>query len=132
MKKSRNYLVKPEAERDLKEIGRYTRRTWGKEQAQKYLHAIHEKILTLVDNPKLGVMRDEVAMGYRSTHTAHHHIFYRVERETVVIIRVLHQSMDIQRHLDVSRERGIEVLSSPPAAEKRKERKRDRTPERSR
>jgi predicted transcriptional regulator len=64
-------------------------------------------------------MRDEVATGYRSTHTAHHHIFYRVERDTVVVVRVLHESMDVQRHLDVTKERGIEVLSSAPSDEKR-------------
>lgn len=128
----RNYLVKPEAENDLKEIGRYTRRTWGKEQGRKYLRSIHEKVLTLADNPNLGVMRDDVATGYRSAHTGHHHIFYRVERDTVVIVRVLHESMDVQRHLDVSKERGIEVLSPVPPDEKQKKRKRERAPERSR
>lgn len=124
MKRARTYLIRPKAERDLKDIGRYTRRTWGGEQARKYLRAIHEKIQSVAENPNLGVVRDEVAAGYRSTRVGQHHIFYRAERDTIVVVRVLHQSMDIQRHLDVSEEPDIEVPSPAPPEGKSKARKR--------
>ena len=121
MTSSRTYLVRPEAERDLKGIGRYTYRAWGREQARKYLRALHLKIRRLAANPNLGVMRDDVGEGYRSAPVGHHLVFYRTVGDDIVVVRVLHESMDVQRHLDVSKE-GDDEAPSPvsPAPGKRK------------
>ena len=100
---SRKYLVRPEAERDLKEIGRYTQRAWGREQARKYLRALHQVMQRLAANPHLGGPRDDVGEGYRSATVGHHLVFYRGVADDIVVVRVLHESMDVQRHLDVTK-----------------------------
>ncbi|MDP6342084.1 MAG: type II toxin-antitoxin system RelE/ParE family toxin [Alphaproteobacteria bacterium] len=99
----KRYLIRPAAERDLKDIGRYSRRTWGRAQADKYLRALHEKMQNLAGNPKLGVARDDIAEGYRSAHVGHHHVFYRAGDDTIMVVRVLHESMDVQRHFDIEK-----------------------------
>lgn len=133
MKRTRKYLVRPAAENDLKDIGRHTRQAWGREQARRYLRALHEKMQSLAANPNLGVVRDDVAEGYRSARVGHHHIFYRTDRDDIVVVRVLHESMDVQRHLDVAKERDIEVPSpASPTPKKRRRRKREGDPDLSR
>lgn len=106
----RKFLIRPKAEEDLRDIGRYTRNTWGREQTRRYLRAIHEKLGKLSENPKIGTARDEIAEGYRSARVGHHLVFYRVEGETVIVVRILHESMDLQRRLDrsIKRERGYD------------------------
>ena len=114
MKSSRKYLVRPEAEQDLKGIGRYTRRAWGRQQARKYLRALHQKMQRLAANPNLGGMRDDVGAGYRSALVGHHLVFYRTTGDDIVVVRVLHESMDVRHHLDAPKEGGNEA--STPAS----------------
>jgi toxin ParE1/3/4 len=107
---SRKYLIRPKAEEDLRDIGRYTRKTWGREQTRRYLRAIHDKLRRLSETPEIGTTRDEIAEGYRSARVGHHLVFYRIDGDTVVVVRVLHESMDLQRRLDhsIKRERGYD------------------------
>lgn len=95
------YRLSPAAERDLKDIAHYTRRTWGQEQARKYLRAFHERMLALTGNANLGIARHDIADGYRSARIGQHHVFYRQEDDTIFVVRVLHESMDVQRHVEV-------------------------------
>lgn len=48
---------------------------------------------------EIGRSRDEVRVGYRSVHFGLHVIFYRVQGQTIDIVRVLHKRMDVERHL---------------------------------
>ncbi len=121
MTPTRTYLVRPEAERDLREIGRYTQRAWGREQARKYLLALHRVMQRLAANPHLGVMRDDIGEGYRRAHAGHHLGFYRTVGDDIVVVRVLHESMDAHRHLDATKG-GADKAPSPvsPDSKKRK------------
>ena len=121
MTPSRRYLIRPEAEKDLKGISRYTQSAWGPEQARKYLRALHQKLQRLAANPNLGVMRDDVGRGYRSAPVGHHLVFYRLVGDDIVVVRVLHESMNVQRHLEVSKTGGKEAPSpASPTLGKRK------------
>ena len=115
---ARAYRIRPEAEKDLKEVARYTRRTWGQAQARKYLRALHERMQALAANPNLGVARHDVADGYRSARIGHHHVFYSQDGDTIVVVRVLHESMDVQRHVEMEQE--LEVLGTSPKAKSKK------------
>ncbi len=119
MKSSPKYLVRPEAEKDLKGIGRYTRRAWGREQARKYLRVLHQKLQRLAANPNLGIIRDDVGEGYRSAPVGRHLVFYRTTGDDIVVVRVLHESMDVQRHLDLPTEAGNDASSPAPKKQKR-------------
>jgi toxin ParE1/3/4 len=86
------------AENDLLSIGDYTFRTWGKTQAARYLANLEECCQTLADNPALGRPCDEIRPGLRRFEHGKHVVFYRQEREFILISRILHQSMLPERH----------------------------------
>lgn len=85
----------PRAISDMRQIGRYTERRWGREQRDIYLRALDQRFATLADNPLLGRARPEIAAGYRSLPHGSHLIFYMIGNDTIDIIGVPHQSMDL-------------------------------------
>lgn len=90
--------LRPLAEVDLADIYRYTRGRWGRKQAVAYVRNMNEAFLGLLDQPASGQDRSELKLGLRSLQQGSHVIFYRHEADGIVVIRVLHQSMDVQRH----------------------------------
>ena len=68
--------------------------------ADKYLDELDSGIRKLADNPEIGVTRDHVRDGYRVLFVGSHAVYYTVVPDTVHIIRVLHGSMDPDRHLE--------------------------------
>ena len=92
------YRLKPAAQQDLSDIWDYTEANWGIEQAEKYTRDIQHAIETVAYNPLRGRERTDVAPGYRSIPAGRHAVFFRVEPDGVVVVRILHQSMDPGRH----------------------------------
>jgi toxin ParE1/3/4 len=86
------------AEADLLSIGEYTLRTWGKAQAARYINELELCCQTLADNPGLGRPCDDVRPGLRRLEHRNHVIFYRQEREGILISRILHERMLPDRH----------------------------------
>lgn len=84
---------------DLRSIARYTQKTWGREQRNKYLSKLDESIHILAVEPHLGRKCDEVRQGYRKFHVGRHLIFYRQVASQIEIIRILHERMDVESHL---------------------------------
>lgn len=88
------------AESDLIDIWRYSFEQWGEFQADKYLDKLDSGIRKLADNPEIGVKRDHVRDGYRVLFVGSHAVYYTVTPDIVHVIRVLHGSMDPDRHLE--------------------------------
>ncbi len=91
--------LRPLAEADLADIYRFTLGRWGRKQAIAYVHDLNTVFLGLVDQPTSGQDRSELKQGLRSLQQGSHVIFYRSVTEGIVVVRVLHQSMDVHRHL---------------------------------
>jgi len=89
------------AEEDLRSIFRYTIRKWGFDQADTYLELLSVARERIVANPFLpgSKSRDDLAPGCRSFPCGKHVIFYRLRDNTVEIARILHESMDFERHI---------------------------------
>jgi toxin ParE1/3/4 len=85
------------AETDLLEIGD-TLHTWGKTQTALYLNELEVCCQTLADNPSLGQLCENVRSGLHRHEHGRHVVFYRQEREGILISRVLHQRMLPERH----------------------------------
>jgi len=83
----------------LKSIWTYTEDRWGRAQAEHYLSDLGRTIEMLVAAPDMGPNRDDIRKGYRSLWREHHVIFYRLAGARVEVVRILHQSIDIPRHL---------------------------------
>lgn len=87
------------ARQDIEEIARYTAQEWGAMRKQAYLDALLECFKRLRRFPDLGTPRDDIASGYRSVQVGHHVAFYRQTDSDVVIMRVLHERMDMHRRV---------------------------------
>ena len=89
------------AERDLLQIWLYTFRTWGEVQADRYLDDLDQGIRLLAKNPSLGSDYGHVRDGYRRFSVNYHRVFYRFVGESLEIVRVVHESMDIDTKLEI-------------------------------
>ena len=87
------------ARRDIQSITDYTVETWGIEQATRYIGGLADMFDTIVDNPGIGRPRKELAEGMRSLAYRSHLVFFRPEKDCIIISAVLHQSQDTEKHL---------------------------------
>ena len=93
------YKLSRKAFSDLVKIGRYTENKWGIKQRNIYLKQIDDCFTKLAENPNLGVKCDYIKKGYRKFPQGSHIIFYRPTSEiSINIMRILHNSMDIESH----------------------------------
>lgn len=86
------------AEADLLGIAEYTLRTWGKEQALRYVDELEACCRQLSDNPALGRACDDIRHGLRRMEHGRHVVFYRRVGNGIVVSRILHQRMLPGRH----------------------------------
>jgi toxin ParE1/3/4 len=93
-------VLKPAAQRDVRSILLHTSQRWGFAQRDAYREALDQACTTLSGNPLIGRARDEIAPNLRSHNVQQHVIYYRVEVETVTVLRVLHMKMDEARHVE--------------------------------
>ncbi len=93
------YVLSPLAEADLDEIWDYSADRWGNDQANGYLALIRGVIERVAKRPSWGRSCDEIRRGYFRIAAGSHVVFYNRRAHEIVIVRVLHQSMDFARHL---------------------------------
>lgn len=96
----RPYLLTTAARKDLINIGRFTTEKWGKLQRDKYLKQFDDAFKLLSRQPEIGRDADYIKPGYKKFSQGSHIIFYRAGTEShIVVIRILHNSMDVEQHL---------------------------------
>lgn len=86
--------VTPRARDDLKNIGRYTERIWGKTQRNRYLKSIEARFQWLAENPLLGKHRTDICEGYYSFPEGQHVVFHLIGSNAINIIGIPHKEMD--------------------------------------
>jgi toxin ParE1/3/4 len=100
------------AEADIREISTWTEEMFGPDQAETYAAIINVTILELKDGPNPVGARplDDILPGLKLVHVARHgrrgrhFVMFRIMRDrdrTIEILRILHDQMDIVRHLPV-------------------------------
>ena len=89
----------PAALRDLEGIWRYTAQQWGDSQAARYLDLLNDAFLAIAQSPRSAPGCEHIRAGYRRQLVEHHAVYFRLEAGTVIVVRVLHERMDAQRHL---------------------------------
>jgi toxin ParE1/3/4 len=92
------YRLSSRAYADIVGIGEYTIERFGIEQARRYRDRLDDAIQTLADNPSRGRPADDVAPGLRRWNYQSHAVFFRLEARGILVVRVLHQRMDFERH----------------------------------
>jgi toxin ParE1/3/4 len=96
------------ATEDLREIGRYTKREWGIQQARRYRQELELALKKLSLSPRVGLARDEIADQVRSFQVASHIVFYLARNDGITILRLLHPSMDVERAFQHGQEKSQE------------------------
>jgi len=94
-----NYRLSRQASADLEEIAEYTIERFGIEQARRYRDGLKTCFNQLANNPALGRRAEQLIRGLHRFEHQSHVVFYISEAENLFIVRVLHSSMDVPRHL---------------------------------
>jgi toxin ParE1/3/4 len=90
----------PAARADIEGIWNYTAGRWGKAQAERYTRLLHDACLGLAAGTHPSRSADHVRPGYQKAQAGSHTIFFRgVYPGDLEIVRILHQAMDVARHL---------------------------------
>ncbi len=104
------------AEADFEEILRWTVEQFGEAQARIYAETISAALNDLAAGPTVvgARKRDQILKGLFTLHVARngrnggHFVMFRVgrapDREVIEVLRLLHDAMDLQRHLPAAEE----------------------------
>lgn len=88
------------ARRDLDGIWSYTAERWSEAQAERYIRQFGEAFSGLAAGTLAGRDASGVRAGYRKLIVGSHLVFYRTQdASSIEVVRILHQAMDIERHL---------------------------------
>ena len=97
---SASYIISKRATEDLEQIWLYTYFRWSENQADNYYNLLIKHIEFVARNINIGRNIDYIKKGYRCFPVEQHLIFYTISaKNTVKIIRILHQKMDIPSRL---------------------------------
>ncbi|MBF0152249.1 MAG: type II toxin-antitoxin system RelE/ParE family toxin [Magnetococcales bacterium] len=86
------------ARKDLRDILAYTLLTWGERQFVDYKNLLDGALHTIERDPTTGRTRNRSSV--RVFPVGRHVIFYRIEQNIVYIIRILHDCMSFDLHLE--------------------------------
>ena len=95
----RRYRLSALTERDPEDIWTYTLHSWSREQADHYHGDIIAAIEDLACHDRNGRDASDIRPGYFKYAVGRHLLFYRVTTDSLDVIRVLHQSMDLPARL---------------------------------
>lgn len=93
------WVLAPRARADIESIWTYTVERWGLDQAERYVRDLQVAIEGIARDPQRGAPSDDIRAGYRRLRCGAHVLFYRPAEPGVEIVRILHGSMDVDRHL---------------------------------
>jgi toxin ParE1/3/4 len=96
------YKLSVKAEQDLAEIYFFSYQKFGELKADAYLIGLEECLSNLANNPFLGRNIEHIRKGYFRYEYISHSVFYKPTGKGILVVRILHGSMDMERHLSES------------------------------
>lgn len=91
-----HYALSPAARRDITDIWLYTADRWGVDQADEYIAQIEEDLRKAATGLRVAQPIDELW----KIRSGHHLCVFATEGDGLVwVIRILHERMDVKRHL---------------------------------
>ncbi len=92
------YEFSNRAEKDLHNIWIYTQDNWSAQQAEKYIRELETEIKYLCEEPNLGRKITDFP-SVRKINYGSHSIIYEKRDHYIFIVRILHQQMNLSKHL---------------------------------
>lgn len=85
---------------DLTDIWNYTVDTWSETQADKYYTMLIETCRQIADSKRpLGKAYTEILPNLYGLRSGKHIVFYRFSEQTVEIVRILHERMNLKNQI---------------------------------
>ena len=97
------YRLSPAAQADLESIRDHAVTHRGEPQAEDYTRNIQVACEALIEGTMVSRSAEEVRAGYRKVAVGSHVMYFRIQSDTLEIIRILHKSMDVERQLPLRR-----------------------------
>jgi len=92
-----NHRVSPRADTDINSIWNYVAQD-NPAAADRVEQEIQEAIEKLAKNPNFGHFRDDIAPPqYRFYRVFSYLIIYRIEEDTLIVVRVIHGARDLPK-----------------------------------
>ena len=94
-----NFKLTVKAKEDLKNIAKFTEKTWNKKQRNSYLKQFDNTFKLISNTPGIGKDCDFIKEGYLKYPQGSHIIFYKkVSADEILVVRILHKQMDVHRY----------------------------------
>lgn len=91
--------LRPKAEEDLENIYQYSVNHWGYEQADKYIYELETNFRNLAQYRHIGRDCSYISPNLRAFYITPHIIYYKLISSGIAIVRILHESMDMEKHI---------------------------------
>ena len=88
-----------DAKEDIQDIADYTFEIWGEEQEEIYLHSLYQRLEEIAETPARWSQREDLFPGCQRALIGKHIIFFRIHKNEIFVSRILHQAMDVPRHI---------------------------------
>ncbi len=105
MRSSHSVFLSREAEDDVRQIAEYTAENWGEDHADEYVDEILAAIGALRQYPRRGNAYPAIPDLYWFP-VRDYSVFYRVQRQDVEIVRIIHQRRNLTAQLKDLQEPG--------------------------
>jgi toxin ParE1/3/4 len=87
------------ARQDLKNIFTYSIRRWGRRQAERYSAQLNLQIQKIGQDAVFSKPVQNSRSNLRQSTAGRHLIIFEQTDEHILIVRILHEAMDIPRHI---------------------------------
>jgi len=77
----------------MRKVVRYTLKTWGGEQAARYVNSLYDCMALLATSPNIGRVCANIHPSYRRFEHEKHVILYRPAEDGIYVGRILHERM---------------------------------------
>ena len=91
--------LSPAAEADVEAIWGFTEDRWGHPQAIRYVRDLDSNCAGIAEGRVPSLSAEDIRAGYREAACGSHMIYFRQDGGDIEVVRILRQSMDVDRHL---------------------------------
>ncbi|OUR61737.1 hypothetical protein A9Q74_07415 [Colwellia sp. 39_35_sub15_T18] len=93
------YTLTHKASKDLASIFQYTYKNFNLSQAESYVSELEECFIMLSSQPDLAHKVEDIRKEYFRYLFRKHAVYFKVRKNDIFIVRVLHQQMKYELHL---------------------------------
>ncbi len=88
-------VFSPAAKTDVSDIWHYSVTEWGENQAELYILELESACTKLANGLNFETIADYIKPGYRKALVGKHVIYFTRQEHEITVVRILHQSMDV-------------------------------------